>query len=1359
MTLVAMDGSPPVEGPGTDGRGDDSSAGEDVTETDPRADGGAETDRRDEDSRQTDRGGETEHATDETPPEPAATGGTSQAGDPDHGGGGGGGGGDGGGGDGDGAVVPGGDGGGGGDDDDDDSGGFPIRRRTILGATALGVGSGGTGFVLGWLTGRIGRPGIRGRLSGDDRHLPFDVWGDAQATLRDTPSHLPGRGADLVERARQRHELVEESSDDGPTVRSADPEGNESASLGSGTLGSGITGTATGVTGTVGATASGSETIGTAASVTDTIGAAASATGTIGAAVRGTGRITPGTYRLADGVARRRTSPGPVLAYATGSQSGDITLGTDALATDSRTADAGAVALSDRLEQIGSDATEADEAPTNDDGADTADEPMDATAATEAVLEDLFEFVKTEIQTVPTGRSDLDDVDEVVRWGGRGALRCGMGTPRDKAEALAVLYREAGFTAMVRVTDVDVEAVGLTAEDVRADLLDPPEWIDERPDFDDELEEWADELDRDVPDAEDGAANVHDEDGAESAALAETLRAALPHDADDIGEFDWRWDASGRDTRPVPIVEVHSDDHEIYHANLFGDVPFGETGGDGAVEDPPEPDVGTVSVTLSATTPDRLGDPFELVSGEWTVPELVGRQLLVRTGSVLDPVELPMIGAGDMNAFIPSLAVQDPHASPEEQAELSEFGDMITLSGDRYGVDVEIEDGDIVVGDESVTRNGEALYDPETAADPEDIETFELAADAADFPRITLGATALDADGDHVTGLPGSAFAAAEEDLPIGLTMTHNRPRPEILYLVDISGSMNRGVDEATDEELLQGLEDLMYEVSPDATVERRDVDSAMWTHLPDAVADSPDLIVYAHDGEPAAGYDERVDPILAEAPPTLFLSAYDEGPEVEDEVVLHQAELTDGEVAPMGEWSMVRDAVESIVADVAEDVPTYRFEYEAPADGPATREVALFVGDEPVEATHDSANATYRAEDRGTNRTLVGLYLTVEHDGQEVTRTLGGWNPLWHDTWDPYSDDPDPEIGFGMPGLRDFALDTRLAMLGGVDISIEGDGVLAPVIFDDVLESRQSFRELDAVVAEAGVDEETQFGSEAHQALLETWKEGTTDVQWEPSFVQAPVPNRMGEDGLTYFLGPRMVLSQTKGTLEDEDLVIERRLDVLPTTRASTAADGTSARFDRTLERTARLSVFEDVIYEEATRSLLGDADLVERSELSDHDVSSGPYDDLRRRAGVDHRDYQLAPTDGRAVAMWNVEQDTGTVIGIMPSGAGGAVSRTHLASLAGEDPAAVALDIYMDLVQDHMCCAHASGGALGAVALYFEFLAALYARVTAIIGAMDVDATVAGTVGGAAYDVGMDQVTDHWIFDFWRMAEAVGT
>ena len=63
--------------------------------------------------------------------------------------------------------------------------------------------------------------------------------------------------------------------------------------------------------------------------------------------------------------------------------------------------------------------------------------------------EDIYEFVRDEIIVYPPQNDGFGNAVAAMRWGPRATLRGGGGTPREVAELLAQLYRDAGFEATV----------------------------------------------------------------------------------------------------------------------------------------------------------------------------------------------------------------------------------------------------------------------------------------------------------------------------------------------------------------------------------------------------------------------------------------------------------------------------------------------------------------------------------------------------------------------------------------------------------------------------------------------------------------------------------------------------------------------------------------------------------------------------------------------------------------------------------------------------------------------------------------------------------------------------------------------
>jgi hypothetical protein len=943
-------------------------------------------------------------------------------------------------------------------------------------------------------------------------------------------------------------------------------------------------------------------------------------------------------------------------------------------------------------------------------------------------LEALFVFVRDEIATVPSGSGDFDASSSVVRWGARGALRSGTGTPRDKAELLASLYREAGYESSVVVIDVSYSDVGLTPEYVTDHTLRN---IDHEfdPDVDDETRaDWYDRLDTDTPEVPE----FTDADGTEGKELAATVREFLSNDAiDAVDEFHWRWGRRRRSGQ-IPIVEV-VDDGEIIYANLFLDAPFGEllpedtdeTAAD--VEEPPDPDVETVTVTLTAATPNDLSTdgPFELVSGEWEVPDLVGRQLLVRTPPTLDPFEFPTVSIQDVNTFVPVLGLQAIDTTDEEMSELSAFGDAFTIKGDRLSVDLETEGGEITGEDETVLLNGEEMYNPDVMGDPSTVADLEITATATEYPFIELRATPTDDAGEYVEGLTGNMFKGIDENEDVVPTMVSNSAQPTILLLRDDSASMARGPlgDLPLENEWYDNLESAIESAIPDVYLETREVDSDIWTHLTSAIAESrdgfdgPDLVIYAHDGIPADELTDSMIPTLEDAPPTVLISAHDEEAPIEDETVLEQVELMGAEAVPFGEWELI----ESVVSEElkALSVP-YRLEYHVPDDERGERTVELTVGANSAESEQATASTNYETPSNSVTTTIVGLYLTVEVGDRSVTRTLGGYDPV-------LDGGLDSESIYGSEAsesdIAEYGVDVRNAIFGGVDISFEGDGVPYGAALDDFLSALLSRETLAETTLEGDLDDQ--------RAALQ---EGFMEIPWELMQVQATMPNAVSEEGVTYFDGPRIAMMQEKPNVYsmDEDLAVKTSVDVLPLSRAWTATEDPADGFRLTMDRTASIAVAEREAFDESTASLLDDVALIDSNDESIDDIPEDQLDEfdlVRERFGTGEDDHRLIPADGSARAFWNVDKESGTLLGVLDNATGGGNRYARFGTVSNDrfDRMNEVISEALDHLERVGAISGMGATSLGVVAEHYAGLAKLYAQVAAVIAAA-MDATEIG-------------------------------
>lgn len=313
----------------------------------------------------------------------------------------------------------------------------------------------------------------------------------------------------------------------------------------------------------------------------------------------------------------------------------------------------------------------------------------------------IFAFVRDELAVDPSRVEDMDDANRTRRWGPRGTLRGGTGTPLDIADTLAKLFADAGCEAEV----VDIRP-RFTETQVREMLFTPPSRA-----FDPDLSEEEAARYRDAVGG-DETPSALDLGGAESTALAESILDAYPGAGAVDAPFDFGWDRFAR----LPIVHVDIDG-EMKYANPF--LPDATLDDTGLGEEPTiwettsRDAYPTVRVTLSAATANDRRNPRELVAGEWTAAELPGRQVRVDMLPGIDPFQNPEVRFSDIDTFVPALTVSDPHADAETVQDLSVQGEAVTRSGATLSVD----------DDSVVYRDGRPVVDPADAVDPATVDS------------------------------------------------------------------------------------------------------------------------------------------------------------------------------------------------------------------------------------------------------------------------------------------------------------------------------------------------------------------------------------------------------------------------------------------------------------------------------------------------------------------------------------------------------------------------------------------------------------------------------------------------------------
>lgn len=995
---------------------------------------------------------------------------------------------------------------------------------------------------------------------------------------------------------------------------------------------------------------------------------------------------------------------------------------------------------------------------------------------------EIFAFVRDEIATQPPSPSETSSSPFIasVNGGSRAALRSGMGTPREKAELLATLLGRAGYEA-----DVLGYNRGITEDQLR-ELYFGAVSHEFDPGFDrEQLSDWRQQLgsdnggsgdsEREDEQADESEPTGLDPDGETSAALGERIRGAIPSGKAD--EFNWdampdgvpvvrfqpspdevtdndetgsttgeetpgatqtatSTPASGETTSETPTP----DGSEVRYADLFHpDESFGRLQSPEAVEEAPDSDAPRVTITLEAAFSNEPTERRQLVTAGYDAADFAGRQLLVDTVPGISPFDYPTVRHSDVNRFIPSLGLQDPHADQETLESRSVHGDPFGVTGDRYSVDSEgtvRRNGTVV--DEGQTETTFTLELPDGTERP--IEPVER--DPPIEKYYSYDRKSKDSAIEETVERPGETVTYLYRSNSSGkfsLVVIHNHPEK------GDGGAANMTFDGVTGAQWVQ-LDDPDdgYE-TPDGIFS--DTERATWDWL-GAHTDGggiggisfPFDVGMTHHGqfrdgsrtgldrwtflegddlEPVevAAFDEdepedvtiRVSGAVTESDPTGGPEAPDDLSEVatvsasvdpqrypEIAITLEPTDSDSRAVEDLpGTAFEIAEDSERVVADLQESGPPYRFTYRSPNEREVGAERSVSVTMPGADAEDTTSYAVPASStDPQSELGICGLYLTVEVDGDVSRRTLAGYDPELDGDSGPTDADRN---------------ETFSALFGNHVLTFESAGVSTTVHLDDQLAGKLTLEPL--------VDAQE---SGTHEAVKEAIRGGTTAVERFPQYFHPKLPDRTTDDTITYGTGLRTVLFGRRpefGTSE-----VELSIDILDTStiRTLTRNGDREREFRLTMDRTARRSVLERENLDRSTGSLLADATLVPAADIGDEwsDTLRQQFEVAQSRRPISD-DTQVVGTAGDTAAFWNVEAGTGAVTGILPDGSGGGDAVAEIREdLERINQVADAMGLYLD----GAAAAGVGGGALGVVAqIYGKVIAKLYAISSIAIATMD--------------------------------------
>jgi hypothetical protein len=844
----------------------------------------------------------------------------------------------------------------------------------------------------------------------------------------------------------------------------------------------------------------------------------------------------------------------------------------------------------------------------------------------------LFAFVRDEIATYPPAPNSFTGALDATRWGTRGTLRGGAGTPREKAELLVDLYKQAGFVAQVMRGTPDPAKL-----DGQKVLFRPMARNYAPKVTSAEGDAWRAALGHGAPPTLTGV----DPDGSQAQALAAGLLALLPTTLA-AAPFDF--------TLPdIPLVRVKVNGTDQYANPIAPGAALGDSATTGAITptsgayDPP-----SVTIRLEAARTSAPYDRFTLVEHQYAAEDVVGRRVHIAFPPPVDTGSLLGLDPKSVEAVVPVMTVGAPDLPQADRDRLAFVGKPVSLGGNVYDLDAS----------GNPTLNGVVLptptSDPSAAAK---VATVKASANASAFPEVSLRVQALDSGGVGVPRLGASTITVTEDGKPVSFTVTQNQaPPPRVVLLFDTSTSVPAAFRGAGAVTVGNQIVSSLYGKYPTASVRVGTISfgviwattgwaatlaaaqaqvatlatsagsSEIWQALHDVNAEAPTLIVMVTDGSATDQPDPKFTDGIATGAPVLSIGVGTVVQTTLDDI----SRLTGGRSVPVTQQA---DAVAAVLGEVdGRAVEDYVLTYRAPTTGAATRAVSVTINGKKADVTYDVPAAPV------TEPALSGLYLTVTVGMSTATRAIAGF-----------------DSGYTTASVaitKAMIEDVRSVLFGRLSIAVEAAAPSASVVLDDWIGEKLSLRPL-WEAATAHDDTKT----------LAALKAGFSVTPPKLPLSQPPLRDAIRADSLTFETGLRVASMVEK---VHDGGPFTRALDLFPFTRFATAVADPRTAFERTLTATAGLAVAEAGMYSgTSTLEALAGKSLTAVAAGTARDQAGLTPDETLRWAGLEEpfgTGYELV-VPVRPGAFWAVDTTSGTVIGILPNGSGG----------AEEDPCAV--------------------------------------------------------------------------------------
>ncbi|TBN06710.1 hypothetical protein EYD45_02165 [Hyunsoonleella flava] len=822
--------------------------------------------------------------------------------------------------------------------------------------------------------------------------------------------------------------------------------------------------------------------------------------------------------------------------------------------------------------------------------------------------EAMTNFVRESFQIIPRQSDFLHQAAYGTIYGKQMALRCGLATPREKAEILKDMLVEAGYEAKVVLEETNItldEAKAIVYQKIAPEFAPP---ISKK-----KMRKWQSML---------GVTNTqgHYTEIPNFIENSEALATNLLNKIDKKYVRDVNVNFRFHNNA-VPSVVFYEEGVEKYAHVFDPKVSFGnfhptnknKTFNEaGEYNDPLDEDI---TITLSCRKALDHWNETELLSGTWKLSELLGNQLQIQFLNNMSFEEQSVKTISEISSFTPCFALQDINKDTAYMEKRSVLGEPITLEG------VKIFEN----------YNPDSLPSNEETSAIKKIHSFEGTVMPQAFPKVRLELSPKDAQGNIIEGVSISNFEILDNDMHVTGWMNQNVLSPKVLLLYDTSASMPVEYAGEQIKLFLKNTEDAIKVAYPRAKVILQQTGSNIYTALLKAKQLDVDLILYATDGDNNDLFDPSYTPIYEAGPPAIFLNVKPQG-------TVYQY-LRDN----MDFIEISADNQELTITEITKIVeglkfPTYVVTYNSFGEN-EDHKVEVKIKD----TTH-KVNLNYKfpePSDSLLGNRMVGLYLTLNRLGRNpIRRVLAGYEP--HNDY------------YGNPTklTRKMVDQVHEMFLGGAVMAFERE---APTL------SIQLTEYLQTLMSNQNWFEAYQNG-DVKKAVEELGKGGLSYPSILLSMLQ-PIKNNVTEHAVTYPNGFRScIVKFTPGYYNKET---KTSFDFLPTSEYQSVSRIGTGNFEETLKKTAQLAILEGHVFPDSAYAQLKEKPLLLNREIGNDDQFSpgnlgndGHYFGKQIFGGGP---LKLFDTSWQVKSFWSIDTTKGELYGILPDQTGGGTRTTY--------------------------------------------------------------------------------------------------